>query len=77
MFYGRLTRGRERDLRKPHTVRCVKRHPPTKEATMAKRYIIIAAAIFALAAGTALAADQQLKFPAAFPQFLLQGVARR
>lgn len=30
---------------------------------MAKRYLIIAAAIFALAAGTALAADTQLKFP--------------
>lgn len=30
---------------------------------MAKRYIIVAAAIFALAAGSALAADQQLKFP--------------
>src|SRR6476646_5374510 len=30
---------------------------------MAKRYLIIVAAVFALAAGTALAADQQLKFP--------------
>jgi hypothetical protein len=30
---------------------------------MAKRYLIIAAALFALAAGSALAADQQLKFP--------------
>jgi hypothetical protein len=29
-----------------------------KEATMAKRYLIIAAAVFALAAGSALAADQ-------------------